>query len=173
VVLHYIHKKFGTSQHMHIVPSQTRRREKRRDQCVNGPKSIVNTSFPIHNTSIPHIFFTPITHFVSRRLERHHKETIPYISPLTDTYDYNKHKPHAESHHKEKKQAVSDIHWGRQHLRYAVFIHPTTRINPLPVTWPTRNINQISMFKPTKNQRNSWYCILYIKMIEISSSNMV
>jgi hypothetical protein len=29
---------------------------------------------------------------------------------LADTYDYNKYKPHAESHHEEKKQAVSDLH---------------------------------------------------------------
>jgi hypothetical protein len=33
-----------------------------------------------------------------------------YNSPSIDTHDYSKYRPHAESHHEEKKQTVSDLH---------------------------------------------------------------
>ena len=50
------------------------------------PKYIIH---PLHVTSIPHIFFTQITHFFSCRLERHHKETIhisvPWQTPTITT----------------------------------------------------------------------------------------
>ena len=113
--------------HIHILPSHTRHREKRGDQCVNGPTTIVNTSFLKHTT----VWATAHPR-IHRQLDNMcpHFGTVPqghhtYTSPLTDTYNYNKYRPH-----EEKKQTISNLHWERQHLRYVVSSHTTTRIKP-------------------------------------------
>jgi hypothetical protein len=123
-----------------------------------------------HIVNVPHTYFTLLT--PSSLFSLSQNRTIlqvnqTYSSLLIDTYDFSIKQAPRRVPPREEKQTIFDLYWGRQHIWYAASPHSAPKTSNL--THQEADPEHSQRVSSTVNP----YSLLYTRMLEISSSNIV